>query len=103
MRTLADGTHAHGQQLHAARLHHEPPAHGVEGVGGDAGQGGDRLRHGPLGEEAGAALVVKQHALGGVVQAKVDAAVHDDALRCRPRHPGRKLTGRGWPSADAFV
>ncbi len=39
------------------------------------------LRHRPLGEEVGGSLVPEQHALGGVVQAKVGAAVHNDALR----------------------
>ena len=74
----------------AAHLHHEAAAHGVEGVGDDAGRGGHSLRDGPLGEEVGRLLVLEQHALGRVVQPKVGPTVHDDALRA-----GKGCAGSG--------
>ena len=62
-------------------LHHEAAADSIKGVGDNSSQDSNRLSHCPLGEEGSPLLILEQHALGCVVEAKVGAAVHYDALR----------------------
>ena len=64
----------HGVLVHLLALaghHHEPPAHGVEGVGRGHGDGGHGLRERELGQEGGRV----HHVLGGVVGSEVDGAI----------------------------
>jgi hypothetical protein len=62
-------------------LHHESTADGVKGVGEDSSSGSDSLSDGPLGNEVGVLLVLKEDSLGCVVQAEVGSSVHDDTLQ----------------------
>ena len=69
-------------------LHHEAAADGVKRVRDEPRQDGHGLRNSPLGNEGCPLLVCEQHALGCVVQAKVGATVHYDALRKGARRDG---------------
>ena len=62
-------------------LHHESTTDSVEGIREDSGCRSDSLCHRPLGNEVGVLLVGKDDTLGGIVQPKVCASVHNDTLQ----------------------
>ena len=57
--------------------HHEPPPHGVEGVGHGDGAGGHGLRDAEPRQDA---RLLARKLLGRVVGAEVDSTVDDDTL-----------------------
>lgn len=65
--------------LGAAGLHHHAPAHRVERIRDDTGDGGHGLRDRPA-DHQGCVLGVGQHAARGVVESEVGGAVDDDTL-----------------------
>lgn len=74
-----EGVLVHDLALGTSRLHHHTTTDGVEGIGDNAGDGGDNLGDHPVDDQR-SVLGIGQHATGGIVETEVGSAVDDDAL-----------------------